>query len=80
VLHVREGAEIRCAHRPGGLFCFLYSRHVSLCGIVLFLGYAPRRVICTLCGGVPVEAMTGGSGKRRCTRALMVTLATWAGY
>lgn len=53
-------------------------RHVPLWGINVYLRYAPRRVICNHCDGVHVEAMPWVSGKRQFTRALMVTLATWA--
>jgi transposase len=53
-------------------------RHVPLWGIGVHLVYAPRRVICGCCGGVHVEALPWVSGKRQFTRALMVTLATWA--
>ena len=53
-------------------------RHVPLWGISVHLVYAPRRVACEGCGGVHVEAMPWVSGKRRFTRALIVTLATWA--
>lgn len=53
-------------------------RHVPLWGINVYLTYAPRRVLCEHCGGVHVEAMPWVSGKRQFTRALMVTLASWA--
>lgn len=53
-------------------------RHVPLWGIGVHLVYAPRRVICEYCDGVHVEALPWVSGKRQLTRALMVTLATWA--
>jgi len=55
-------------------------RHVPLWGIEVKLVYAPRRVSCRHCGGIHVEAMpwVSSSGKRRFSRALMVTLATWA--
>lgn len=53
-------------------------RHVPLWGIDVHLVYAPRRVTCDSCGGVHVEALPWVSGKRRLTRALTVTLATWA--
>jgi transposase len=53
-------------------------RHVPLWGINVHLVYAPRRVTCKRCNAVHVEAMPWVSGKRRFTRALMVTLATWA--
>jgi len=53
-------------------------RHVPLWGINVHLVYAPRRVVCDHCSGVHVEAMPWVSGKRQFTRALMVTLATWA--
>ncbi len=53
-------------------------RHVPLWGIDVHLAYAPRRVVCEHCGGVHVESLPWVSGKRQFTRALMVTLATWA--
>ena len=53
-------------------------RHVPLWGIPVALRYAPRRVRCRRCDGVYVEAMPWVSGKQQLTRALMVTLATWA--
>lgn len=49
------------------------------CGeIDVHLVYAPRRVTCEHCGGIHVETLPWVSGKRRFTRALMVTLVTWA--
>jgi len=53
-------------------------RHVPLWGIDVHLVYAPRRVVCEHCGGVHVELLPWVAGKRQFTRALMVTLATWA--
>ena len=53
-------------------------RHVPLWGIPVALSYAPRRVSCPRCAGVHVEALPWASGKQRMTRALAVTLATWA--
>ena len=53
-------------------------RHVPLWGIPVELRYEPRRVDCAHCAGVHVEAMPWVVGKQRCTRALMVTLATWS--
>jgi transposase len=53
-------------------------RHVPLWGIEVRLRYAPRRVSCRSCAGVYVESMPWVSGKQRMSRALMVTLATWA--
>ncbi len=53
-------------------------RHVPLWGIDVHLVYAPRRVVCGHCGGVHVESLPWVSGKQQFTRALMVTLATWA--
>jgi transposase len=47
-------------------------------GIPVSVSYAPRRVSCAGCTGIHVEAMPWASGKQRSTRALMVTLATWA--
>ena len=53
-------------------------RHVPLWGITVLLLYAPRRVTCNHCGGIFVESLPWATGKKRFTRALMVTLATWA--
>ena len=53
-------------------------RHVPLWGIPVAMRYAPRRVHCSRCAGVHVESMPWVSGKQQLTRALMVTLATWA--
>jgi transposase len=53
-------------------------RHVPMWGIPVELRYEPRRVSCPRCAGVHVESMPWVSGKQRMTRALMVTLATWA--
>ena len=55
-------------------------RHVPLWGIEVSLSYAPRRVSCSHCGGVFTEVLPWISGQRRFTRALMVTLATWASW
>ncbi len=52
-------------------------RHVPMWGIPVELRYEPRRVSCAHCEGIRVEWMPWVSGKRRMTRALMVTLATW---
>ena len=53
-------------------------RHVPLWGIPVQLRYAPRRVSCRCCGGGCIERIPWATGKRRVTRELMVTLATWA--
>lgn len=53
-------------------------RHVPLWGIDVFLCYAPRRVACSHCGGIYTEELPWATGQRRFTKALMVTLATWA--
>ncbi len=53
-------------------------RHVPLWGIDVHLVYAPRRVTCDHCDGVHVELLPWVAGKQQFTRALMVTLATWA--
>ena len=55
-----------------------YFRHVPLWGIAVALRYAPRRVRCLRCDGVHVGSMPWVSGKQQRTRALVVTLATWA--
>ena len=67
-----EPAPYRDTRRTRGF------RHVPMWGITVELRYAPRRVSCPRCEGVHVEAMPWVSGKRQMTRALMVTLATWA--
>ena len=51
---------------------------MPLWGTGVHLHYPPRRVRCDRCGGVHVEALPWVSGKRQFTRALMVTMATWA--
>ena len=54
-----------------------HFRHVPLWGIPVTLVYAPRRVVCTRCRGVHVEALPWAVGQQRFTRALLVTIATW---
>jgi len=54
-----------------------HFRHVPLWGIPVRLVYAPRRVWCVPCAGVHVEALHWAVGTQRCTRALLVTIATW---
>ena len=53
-------------------------RHVPLWGIPVTLVYAPRRVQCRRCEGVHMEALPWAVGQQRFTRALLVTIATWA--
>ena len=67
-----EPARYRDTRRPRRF------RHVPLWGIAVELRYAPRRVRCPRCDGVHVESMPWVSGTQQMTRALMVTLATWA--
>ena len=55
-----------------------HFRHVPLWGIPVALRYAPRRVRCSRCDGVHVEAMPWVSGTQQLTRARLVTLAMWA--
>ena len=55
-----------------------HFRHVPIWGVAVALRYAPRRVSCSRCAGVRIESMPWVSGKQRMTRALVVTLATWA--
>lgn len=53
----------------------------SMCrcgGIDVYLVYASRWAVCDHCGGVHVELLPWVAGKRQFTRALMITLATWA--
>lgn len=52
-------------------------RHVPLWGIPCSIDYAPRRVSCDRCGGVHVEDLPWVMGKRRFTKALLHTIATW---
>ena len=52
--------------------------HVPLWGIPVTLVYAPRRVQCRRCEGVHMEALPWAVGQQRFTRALLVTIATWA--
>jgi transposase len=53
-------------------------RHVPIWGIDVNLAYTPCRVSCSECGGIHVELMPWAAGKKRLTRALAVTIATWA--
>jgi transposase len=55
--------------------CF---RHVPLWGIPVTLRYAPRRVICSTCGGIHREALPWGTGKHHLTNAFACFLAFWA--
>lgn len=55
-----------------------YFRHVPIWGIDMNLAYSPCRVRCSYCDGVHVEQMPWAAGKRRLTKALAVTIATWA--
>jgi transposase len=55
-----------------------HFRHVPLWGIDVNLVYSPCRVRCTRCDGFHVEQMPWSAGKRRLTKALAVTIATWA--
>lgn len=42
------------------------------------IAYSRCRVSCTRCGGIHVEQMPWAAGKKRFTKALAVTIATWA--
>ena len=53
-------------------------RHVPLWGIDVNLAYAPCRVSCSECRGIHVELLPWAAGKKRLTKALAVTIATWA--
>ena len=53
-------------------------RHVPLWGIDVNLAYAPCRVLCSMCGGIHVEQMPWAAGRKRLTKALAVSIATWA--
>jgi transposase len=53
-------------------------RHVPIWGIDVTLAYIPCRVSCPECCGVHVELMPWAAGKKRLTKALAVTIATWA--
>lgn len=52
-------------------------QHVPLWGYPVFLVYRPWRVRCPYCG-IKREELPWAIGKARLTRALVVTLATWA--
>ena len=54
-----------------------HFRHVPIWGIGVELVYAPRRVSCATCG-IHTESMPWVTGKQQITKALMVTLASWA--
>ena len=53
-------------------------RHVPLWGVDVNLAYTPCRVSCSKCGGIHVELMPWAAGKKRLTKALAVSIATWA--
>ena len=53
-------------------------RHVPIWGIDVNLVYAPCRVSCSECRGIHVELLPWTAGKKRLTKALAVTIATWA--
>jgi len=55
--------------------CF---RHVPLWGIPVTLQYAPRRVICSTCGGIHSEELPWATGKHHLTNAFACFLAYWA--
>lgn len=55
-----------------------YFRHVPIWGIDVNIVYSPCRVSCARCGGIHVEQMPWAAGKKRFTKALAVTIATWA--
>jgi len=55
-----------------------HFRHVPIWGIDVNLVYAPCRVRCSYCDGIHVEQMPWAAGKRRLTKALAITIATWA--
>ena len=55
-----------------------YFRHVPIWGINVNLTYSPCRVSCSKCSGIHVEQMPWAAGKKRFTKALAVTIATWA--
>jgi transposase len=78
----RANGQARCSscgrRRPG--YDRLPTRRfefVPLWGIKVFLIYAPRRVMCPLCG-VRVEHLPWASGKHRLTQAYAWFLARWA--
>lgn len=53
-------------------------RHVPLWALPVVLVYAPCRVTCPCCKSVHVENMPWAAGKKRLTKALAVSIATWA--
>ena len=53
-------------------------RHVPLWALPVILVYTPCRVTCPCCKSVHVENMPWAAGKKRLTKALAVSIATWA--
>ena len=53
-------------------------RHVPLWALPVILVYTSCRVTCPCCKSVHVENMPWAAGKKRLTKALAVSIATWA--
>src|SRR6516225_4058107 len=74
------GSLSRC-HLPAPGYDQLAERRfefIPLWGFLVFLLYSMRRVDCRRCGGVIVEEVPWGDGKRTLTKAYMLFLARWA--
>jgi transposase len=79
----RKGSAALCSrcHLPAPGYDQLSERRfefIPLWGFFVFLLYTMRRVDCRRCGGVIVEEVPWGDGKRTLTRAYMLFLARWA--
>ncbi len=79
----RKGSTAICSgcHQPAPGYDHLPERRfefIPFWGILVFFLYAMRRVQCDRCGGVLVEEVPWGDGKRQSTKAHMLFLARWA--
>jgi transposase len=79
----RQGSTAICSgcHQPAPGYDHLPERRfefIPFWGILVFFSYAMRRVQCGRCGGVLVEEVPWGDGKRQSTKAHMLFLARWA--
>ena len=79
----RQGSAAVCSgcHQPAPGYDHLPERRfefIPFWGLLVFFLYAMRRVQCCRCGGVLVEEVPWGDGKRHSTKAHMLFLARWA--
>jgi transposase len=79
----RKGSAGICSrcHQPAPGYDQLAVRRfefIPVWGFFVFLLYTMRRVDCRRCGGVAVEEVPWGDGKRTWTKAYMLFLARWA--